>query len=269
MAFFDKFPKVIYNFAIAGEPDLNILVTDFLYRIKISNTDISNNGAFQIYSIKDGETPEIISMKYYGTQEYFWIILMINDLFYGLESFPKSYEDLDTYISNVYGAEGKYATHHYEDSNGNQINSILHPDNLKPLTGSITSYGADVVGVNTIFASELVGGDYITTDNVNFYRVEHFLSDGETPFTDTLLSLTSYPETSLTGIASYSSISNLKIFNPVTLTFDLMPIANYTAITNMQYEDIKNEKKRNIYLLRPEYIKDAIKTINNLLVGII
>lgn len=186
MAYFQNFPKQLYNFAIAGEADYKVIVTDILRRVRISTNDIKINGAFETYTIKDGETPEILSMKYYGSQEYFWLILMINDLFYGLDSFPKSYYDLDTYITSTYGETGKYETHHYEDSDGNEVNTIV-------------------------------------------------------------------------------SGNNIKVFNPVTLTWDSVPIASLTKVTNFEYEDIRNENKRMIYLLHPEYLKDVVREVNKLL----
>lgn len=185
-SYFQNFPKKLINFAVEGESDFKVIVTDILRRVKISNTDIKANGAFETYTIKDGETPEIVSMKYYGSQEYFWLILMVNDLFYGLESFPKSYYDLDTYISSTYGETGKYEIHHYEDSNGNEVNAIV-------------------------------------------------------------------------------SGNNLKIFNPVTLAWDSVPKASFTEVTNFEYEDIRNENKRNIYLLHPEFLKDVVREVYKLL----
>ena len=186
MAYFNNFDKVLYNFAIAGEPDNKIIVTNFLKRVKISNVDIRNNGAFESYSLRDSETPEIISLRYYGSMEYHWLVLMVNELFYGLDSFPKTYHDLDAYVTSVYGVGNEYDVHHYEDSNGEEVNTL-------------------------------------------------------------------------------PSGNSLKIFDPVTLTWTTVATSTFTAITNYNFEDIANENKRNIYLLRPEFLNSAVKEINRLL----
>jgi len=187
MAYFNKFPTINYNFAITGEQDLVINVVDILRRVQIINTDISTSGAFELYQCQDRETPETISQKYYGSPDYGWLILMLNNLFYGLESFPKSQYELETYLIYTYGETGKYDVHHYEDSNGNEVNAIV-------------------------------------------------------------------------------SGNNLQVFNPVTLVWDLIPISTFNAITNYEYEDTLNENKRNIYLLRNEFIQPVIREINKMLV---
>ncbi len=185
MPYFQFFDKILYNFAIDNEPDNNIIVTNFLKRVKISNTDMQNNNAFETYSIRDNETPEIVSSRYYGTQENHWIILMVNNLT-SPDDFPKSYYDLETYITTVYGVGNEYAIHHYEDENGEEVNALV---------------------------------------------------DG----------------------------NNLKIFDPVALTWTLVPTSTFTSVTNYAYEDILNENKRHIYLLRPEFIATFTKEVKRLL----
>lgn len=186
MAYFNNFTKGLYNFAIGSEVDNKVIVTNFLKRVKIDNSNIQNNDAFETYTLRDGETPEIISMRYYGSMEYHWLILMVNDLFYGLDSFPKTYTDLESYITSVYGAGNEYEIHHYEDASGEEVNAIV-------------------------------------------------------------------------------SGNNLKIFDPVSLTWTLVPTSTFTAITNYAYEDALNETKRYIYLLRPEFLNSTVKEINRLL----
>jgi hypothetical protein len=185
MSYFSNFDKILYNFAITGEQDNNIIVTNFLKRVKITNTDMKTNQAFDTYSIRDGETPEIVSSRYYGTQENHWIILMVNNLT-SPEDFPKSYYDLTTYITTVYGAGNEYAIHHYQDENGEEVNALV-------------------------------------------------------------------------------SGNNLKIFDPVTLIWTLVPTSTFTTVTNYAYEDIKNENKRFIYLLKPEFIVKFTKEFKRLM----
>jgi hypothetical protein len=128
--YFQKFPLVKYNFAIAGEATREYLVTDILRRVKISNMDIRAAGAFDIYTITEGDTPEIVSDKYYGTPYYHWLILMVNDVIYGLDGFPKAQYDLEQYCIAKYGEIGMYGTHHYEDAAGSQVNAIVVGESL-------------------------------------------------------------------------------------------------------------------------------------------
>ncbi|MDD4242726.1 MAG: hypothetical protein PHG08_00300 [Bacilli bacterium] len=187
MAYFESFPKLLFDFSIEGEEPNNIIVTDILRRVQITSDKFRAPSAFEVYTIMENETPEIVSMKYYGTMEYHWLILMVNNLVYGLDSFPKNYYDLENYVTTLYGEDARNDIHHYEDDDGNIVNAIVSGDNLK-------------------------------------------------------------------------------IFNPVTMVWDLIPTSTYTAVTNYEYEDAENEKRRNIYLLRPEYVRSVITTMNKLLV---
>jgi len=128
--YFQKFPLITYDFSLADESPQRFIVTDILRRVKITSSDIKSGGAVDIYTITEGDTPEIVSDKYYGTPYYHWLILMINDIIYGLDGFPKSQYDLDQYCIEKYGATGVNAVHHYEDTNGNEVNSIISGNSL-------------------------------------------------------------------------------------------------------------------------------------------
>jgi hypothetical protein len=141
-AYFQKFPLINYDFAILGEETKPYLVTDIIQRVKISNFDIKAVGAFDIYTITDGDTPEIVSDKYYGTPYYHWLILMVNDIIHGLDGFPKSQRDLERYCVEKYGAVGMYGAHHYEDALGGYINGIVDGNSLIIFDSVSMTWGA-------------------------------------------------------------------------------------------------------------------------------
>lgn len=124
------FPTIKYDFSIKGEPPKELIVTDILRRIKISSASIKNYGAYDKYIVSDGETPEVISYKYYGTVNYYWIIMLINDLFDGLGDLPQNQYHVEQMIDIKYGEASKYAIHHYEDTEGNEINSMVSGNSI-------------------------------------------------------------------------------------------------------------------------------------------
>ena len=80
------------------------------------------NPLFDEYDIKDGETPEIIAEKVYGTAEYHWIIMLINEKFDYLADFPMTYDALLKYVEDKYGVGNEYAIHHHKNANGFVVN---------------------------------------------------------------------------------------------------------------------------------------------------
>lgn len=187
MSFFKNFQKLTYDFTIQGETEsVKYGVSNILNRIRIYSKDYKKSGAVDVYTISDGDTPEIVSEKYYGNPDYHYIILIMNDMINGLEDFPKSQQMFEQFLISKYGEDYINDIHHYEDSDGNEVNSII---------------------------------------------------DG----------------------------SNLKVFDPVSMAWNSFPVTNYTAITNRTYEEMINENKRHIYLVKAEYIPGIEKDIERLL----
>ena len=67
--YFKEFPTVLYDFKINGETK-NLIVTNIAQNVRIRSEILSHVTIFDEYDIKDGETPEIISEKVYGSAEY-------------------------------------------------------------------------------------------------------------------------------------------------------------------------------------------------------
>lgn len=102
MAYFSSFPKISYPFLVNGQ-EKNILVTDITTNVRFIQQSLASIQLFDTYSIKDGETPEIISSKFYGTPNYHWIIMLANQRYDYINDFPRSQHQLDKYIDGKYG----------------------------------------------------------------------------------------------------------------------------------------------------------------------
>lgn len=62
-----------FTYTIGGK---NVTLLDIFRNVSFSNVDESL--AFEDYYIQDGETPEIVSARFYGTTSYAWLVLMVN-----------------------------------------------------------------------------------------------------------------------------------------------------------------------------------------------
>jgi|TARA_R110002073_G_scaffold329753_1_gene512728 hypothetical protein len=107
--YFNKFPAIIYDSVGAGEYKV---VTHLLKRVAIHSKSSSVAALFDTYDVRNGETPEMISHKYYGDAEYHWIILMLNNITDRYHQWPMNTRQFLSHLAERY--DNMDATHHYE-----------------------------------------------------------------------------------------------------------------------------------------------------------
>ena len=122
MSYFNNLPEIYYNFIVNGD-DKMFIVRDITANVRPLKNTLDNVTLYDLYDIIDGETPEIISNKFYGSPKYHWAIMMANQRYDYLNDWPLPYDRLVQYCSDKYGENDIYATHHYEDENGFVVNS--------------------------------------------------------------------------------------------------------------------------------------------------
>lgn len=121
MAYFNKFPEMLYNFPFKGSERM-VVVRDITANVRIVKGILDAITIYDEYDIVDGETPEIVSEKIYGNPEYHWVIMIANLKFDYLNDWPLPYDRLIEYCNDKYGDGELYSTHHYEDENGYVVN---------------------------------------------------------------------------------------------------------------------------------------------------
>ena len=114
--YFNKFDTFLYDFNIGGETKY-LLVKDITQNVRIRKQLLSNITLYDEYDIMDGETPEMIADKIYGSPNYHWVVMLANGKYDHVNDFPLSTYDLEQHIKAKYG-NNLYATHHYVDPNG-------------------------------------------------------------------------------------------------------------------------------------------------------
>ena len=109
--YFANFPLIPYDSVGNGEFKL---VTNLLRRVAIRSKVKTNTMLFDTYDVKEGETPEMLADKLYGSSEYHWIILYCNNVTDRYHQWPKNQNQFLAYINDKYSDVD--ATHHYEIS---------------------------------------------------------------------------------------------------------------------------------------------------------
>jgi hypothetical protein len=102
MPYFSKFNYLLYPDFL--DPNKSIVLKDITSRVVRKISPYDDKAVFYKYTMLEGETLESISIKLYGTQEYYWTILLANNLFDRFYDFPLPYREFGEYIVGKYGS---------------------------------------------------------------------------------------------------------------------------------------------------------------------
>jgi hypothetical protein len=181
MSYFRELPDILYQSQASDRNSSRdyVRVKNLFRRVKLRD-DLQNVFTlFNKYQISEGERPDTVAEKLYGSSEYDWVVLLTAGIINVYDQWPLSDKDLYQYAENKYGNELTavrfYETTEVKDSS----NRLILPK------GKVVDSG----------------------------------------FT---------------------------IPNPSNPNATINPV---TAITNYEYEVRKNEDKRGIYLLKPDYLQ--------------
>lgn len=102
--YFNFFPTTPYT--NSDESTAYDTVTNIISRFAFEKGLKENSSIFYPYTIQDGDTPEMIASKYYGSPEKHWIVLMFNDIIDPQYDWPLDQRTLITYINDKYSSNG-------------------------------------------------------------------------------------------------------------------------------------------------------------------
>lgn len=100
MDFFKKFPLV--DFDIKKDGTVQKMV-DVFRSVRPVEEFLDDPAAYRLYEIRNGERPDIVSTRLYGSPEFYWTFFVINEFLHdGYRAWPLSEEDLLEYILTEY-----------------------------------------------------------------------------------------------------------------------------------------------------------------------
>ena len=105
--YFSKYPSIYYSF---DDYKTSKYVTNILSRFSLESALKENTSVFYNYDIRDGDTPEILASKLYGSSERHWMVLAMNDIVDPQFDWPLQYETLITFVDEKYMANANSNT---------------------------------------------------------------------------------------------------------------------------------------------------------------
>lgn len=248
------------------------IVKDVTVRAKISSYFKNAAVTSLPYEIQDGERPETLAHRIYDRSDLHWLILMFNELHDPTFEWPLSSAELESYISEKYSGYTVYYPDTARIPDAFQLQNTLVLSGAKTLhqelaDGSIIS--ADIIKWEPTYNAIIIDGEqaalfdplydypfsqdayarcYVDNDPTKllaFSRVQprqfsiHHFEDGQGNVLDPRIGPPSDP-------SNPSSILN----RYVTET----GFVDVVAVDNRTYEFDKNDEKRLIRVVKPEFI---------------
>lgn len=222
-SFFQNFPVIQYDVFGNGRP---IEVVDIFRAVRLRKRIRDNVLLYSHYTIQDGERPDHVSLKLYGTAEYYWTFFMVNeDLVNLTQDWPLSREELENKIVMKYA--GKVMS-----TDDDIATKFIKGETLQGLVSGATA---------TILEKDT---------NLGLIKISDIT--GEFRDAETVRGKTSNDTFVLSTVIEFKDAPHhFENDNGDVVQKSMLA----TAVSNAEYEYADNEKKLIIHVIRPEYIQ--------------
>lgn len=275
MDYFKNFQLIKYDFTTNEEFKQLFTLSDISTRVQSFYEDSTAELLFDDYMIKEWDTPEKLSYNLYGTTDYYWTILYVNNIFDMFNDWPLTGTEIDKYAKQLYSGKSpsplekiKVEIEYYEQG-VSDIVVVMHP-----ISSMVETHPEKII-VGT-FVDAAIAGDNVTVEGItNIYYSDnpsvvekiilHISSPTRTwPNIDINSNLTFNefsPEIEeYLGIAYYMNsggvIKDLNAARPAVVVDGNIVTPAETIFGVTKYDDlmIQNERKRRIKVVKPERI---------------
>jgi hypothetical protein len=256
--FFKQFPKVEYDFNRTG---IKQNMVDLFRSVRPLPSFLDNFSGYTYYNIKNGERPDIVSGRLYGSSMYYWTFFLINDhLHDGYRAWPMSQEALQEYMANSYNGfaietNPKVSNNHENSLSGRFRMGETVTGSVSNASGKVTKKIVDLsqlivqdvtgsfIGSSTGAKELIVGAD--SEDSVSTYNVYKYI---DAPY--------------------YYHRTDDALKKPVTNSDQIVggvSPANLSFVTNRAHLEEENDNNAKIKVIDPGSIDSFVKAYKELL----
>ena len=303
-SYFKQVPDFEYVNRTKGSQDISnyINVKNLFKRGKIRPDIFGNLSFFTKYKIVGDERPDNIAFKEYNDSSLDWVVLLSNNILNIQSEWPLPQTSLDEILLEKYGTYEKLqcGIHHYETIEiKNSKGGVILPGGLEtPKTWRTNGNYIQAINtkINQISGTEskiatitmnngikdLVVGSEVLINNVSSsvyngrFPITSVLKVGDVVIRFTYV-LPSIPEVKQPEIGGTEQVTftvegtvgtgNAYYYEYYDAnSYHTIPAAKMTqAVTNYEYEIKKEDDKRNIYLLKPDYLNVIFNDLDNIM----
>ena len=110
MQYFNEFPVI--NYSITGNPTDTKEITDIWRRVKVRSKIANNLALYDKFEVPEGDSPETIAYKVYGSTDFFWVVCLLNNVVNRYHDWPLDEFNFQQMLADKY--DNPNAIHHYE-----------------------------------------------------------------------------------------------------------------------------------------------------------
>lgn len=241
--YFANFPKIVYDFDLSGKTDYKI-VTDITRNVRFRKQILENITLYDYYDMAEGETPEIVSERIYGTPYYHWVIMLVNQRYDYVNDFPLSQLELDALINSRYGNK-KYHVHDYK------VDGFIKEgiNIIKLRDSNLDGGGIGEMAVGKVLVSQTNGYEA---------RIDDILVESDNKTVTIEVSLR-------TGKFAPEELVTIRGENTYAEVVECIVPGEYTTTSNYDYEFALNESKRRIKIVDPALVEQIVKEFKDIL----
>lgn len=239
MAYFRKFPKVLYRFGNNEEPVAFQILNTYVDIISSVSDDIQ---IYEKHTIQPGDRPDTLSFDLYGSVDHYWTFFLANN--HLRESgWPLSFQDLYDQAKLNY-------PHMVFSTNTNISNTQFK------IGETVTASQSGTTGVIVEVSQDL---GQVTVDTSGNFAPGESVSVGSGGEVETAIVLANYLQ--------YDSIHH---YNDSTGSYtDIDPythdVTGYIPVTYMDRMIALNDTQSQINILTPKSLKQVVSQVNKLL----
>lgn len=223
-SYFKNFPTAQYDLFFDNQKSE---VVDIFRIVKVKKEFKDDITFYTYYTIQDGERPDVVSTKLYGTPDHFWTFFMVNDHLVNIHTdWPLSTTDLQKLIDKKYA--GTVLTTDEDISTkyvkGNTIEGLI--------SGALATVIDKDPNLGVI-KIEVISGTFVPNEIARDVTTNDFAV--------------------ITGLAQFKDVPHH--YENVEGEYTSKTAIGATPISNQEYEFDLNDKKAQIKAIRSQYVQ--------------
>ena len=229
-----------------------VVVTDIFKRVGLGDQYKDIASLLIPYLVSDGETPELVSNKFYNTPEYHWVILLINGITNPRTEWPISNDAVEKLV--------------YEKYTFNVI--VADPGQYS--VGDIISRNTDTFVVTDVDIATQIVKLRSQSGIVDLVANETVINETTEVSGLILAGIVSRPPTEIhhyydTTSQEIIDINAIVEEDGAFVNVYTLPAANLVPITNIEFELSLNDDKRTVSVLDSKYLGQFVRDFKNIL----
>ena len=273
MSFFRQFPTINYDLKKDGSI---MRMVNIFRNVRPLQNYVDNPSLYNFYEIKNGERPDTVSQRLYGTPDFYWTFFVINEFLHdGYKVWPLSQEQLFDYIKeqyNGYAITTKPVIVRTGDGTISEFRDSLSGKFQlgETITGSISNAQGTLtkknIDMNQLVVQNMKNTNRYTGDgaaNNNNYELLIGSTTNDSVESYEVFNYADAPHhyyiTDSDGIDR--EYTNMSFINQTIAT----PENDLKSVSNRQYVNDLNEERSKIRVINPNFIGRFIENFESLI----